>query len=109
MDISCAAVQARKDGVLLSVHVQPKANRTECVGFYGDAVKVRVAAPPIDGAANEELIRFLADCCSVSRAGISIDAGAHSRQKRVRIRGVTAEHVLTRLLPTSSQGTDKNG
>ena len=108
MDISRVAVQARKDGVLLSVHVQPKASRTECVGFYGDSVKVRVAAPPIDGAANEELIRFLADCCSVPRAGISIDTGANSRQKRVHIRGVTVEHVVARLLPTSSRGTGKN-
>ena len=103
MDIPRAVAQAKQDGVLLSVHVQPKATCTECVGLYGDALKIRIAAPPVDGAANDELIRFLADRCLVSRAGISIHAGAHSRQKRVSIRGVTVEHVLARLLPMSSR------
>lgn len=105
MDAFRIAVQANKEGVLLTVHVQPKARRTECMGFYGDALKIRIAAPPIDGAANDELIRFLADRCSVPRAGIAIQAGAHGRQKRVSVRGVTVEQVLDRLLPPSSEGT----
>ena len=53
-------VQDTKAGAVLSVHIQPKASTTECVGIYGDAIKIRVAAPPVDGAANDELIRFLA-------------------------------------------------
>jgi uncharacterized protein (TIGR00251 family) len=105
MDALRAAVQVGKEGVFLAVHVQPKACRTECAGFYGAALKIRVAAPPVDGAANDELIRFLADRCAVPRAGISIQAGAQSRQKRVLVRGVTAEWVLARLLPPSSERT----
>lgn len=99
------AAKASKEGVLLAVYVQPKANRTECVGFYGDALKIRVAAPPVDGAANDELIRFLADRCSVPRTGISIQTGANSRQKRIKVSGVTVEWVLARLLPPSSGRT----
>ena len=90
--------------MILAVHVQPKASKTECVGLYGDALKIRIAAPPTDGAANDELIRFLADRCSVSRANISIQTGAHSRQKRVSVRGVTVEWVLARLLPSLPEG-----
>ena len=103
MDALRTAVQASKEGVLLRVHILPKASRTDCAGFYGDALKIRVAAPPVDGAANEELIRFLADRCSIPQAAITIQAGAHSRQKRVSVRGVTVERVLARLMPPSSE------
>ena len=99
MDVLRATVQATKEGVSLAVHVQPKASKTECAGLYGGALKIRIAAPPIDGEANDELIRFLANRCSVPRASISIQAGASSRQKRVGIKGVTVEWVLARLFP----------
>jgi uncharacterized protein (TIGR00251 family) len=99
--------QDSKDGVILSVHVQPKAHRTECAGLYGDAVKIRIAAPPIDGAANDELIRFLADRCAIPRAGISIQAGTTGRHKRVSVKGVTAEWVLARLMPALRKGRTK--
>lgn len=106
MDSRHAAAQTSREGVILSVYVQPKANRTECVGLHGNALKIRVAAPPIDGEANDELVRFLADRCAVPRAGIAIQAGANSRQKRVSIRGVTVERVLDRLLPVLQLGQD---
>ncbi|MEP7153285.1 MAG: DUF167 domain-containing protein, partial [Nitrospira sp.] len=53
-------------GVTISVHVQPRASRTESAGIHGDALKIRVAAPPADGAANDELCRFIARHCDVS-------------------------------------------
>ena len=90
-------VQDSKDGAVLMVHVQPKASRTECVGVHGDALKIRVASPPVDGAANEELIRFLARELSVPPSAVHIESGAGGRRKRVALRGVTAETVMAKL------------
>lgn len=98
-------VRDSERGVLLTVHVQPNAVRTECVGVHGDAIKIRVAARPIQGAANEELIRFIADRCSLSRTQIQIQGGAETRRKRLCVRGVTAEVLVARLLPRDSKGT----
>jgi uncharacterized protein (TIGR00251 family) len=91
-------VRDSKDGAVLAVHVQPKASRTECVGIHGEALKIRVAAPPIDGAANEELVRFLARELSVAPSAICIESGASGRHKRVALKGVTAEAVMVRLV-----------
>ena len=104
MDSRQAIAQDSKDGVILAVHVQPKASRTQCVGIHDGALKIRVAASPIHGAANDELVRYLADRCAIPRAGISIQSGVNSRRKRVRVRGVTAEWVLARLMPTAGKG-----
>ena len=91
-------VQDTTDGAILTVHVQPKASTTECVGIYGAALKIRVAAPPVDGAANDALIRFLAQTLSLPLAAVCIESGTGGRRKRVRLRGVTAERVIVRLM-----------
>ncbi|WP_455245663.1 DUF167 domain-containing protein [Petrachloros mirabilis] len=91
-------LQDGTDGAVLNVHVQPKASRTECVGVHGDALKIRVAAPPVDGAANEELIRFLAQEFSIARSAIHLQSGANGRRKRIRLQGVTAEQVAACLI-----------
>jgi uncharacterized protein len=106
MGTSCLARDSER-GVLLTVHVQPNASRTECVGVHGDAIKIRVAARPIQGAANEELIRFIAARCSLARTQIQIQGGAETRRKRVCVQGVTAEWVVARLLPLDSKGMVK--
>ncbi|MGD0484157.1 MAG: DUF167 domain-containing protein [Gemmatimonadales bacterium] len=82
----------------VAVHVQPRARRTEAAGMHGDAVKVRLAAPPVDGAANEELIRFVAERLGVPRSTVRIAAGAASRRKVVEVDGASAETVRTALL-----------
>jgi uncharacterized protein (TIGR00251 family) len=92
-------------GAVLAVHVQPKAAQTECVGIHGDALKIRVAARPIGGAANVELIRFIADRCAVSRAAVRIQGGNAARHKLLYVKGVTAESLLDRLLPQGEKGT----
>lgn len=90
-------VQDRKDGAVLTVHIQPKASRTECVGRYGDALKIRVAAPPVDGAANEELTRFLAGELSIPPTAVQIESGAGGRNKRVLLKGVRGSDVQAYL------------
>jgi uncharacterized protein (TIGR00251 family) len=97
--------QDTEDGAVLSVHVQPNASRTECAGLHGDALKIRIAAPPVDGAANDELTRFVAARCAVPRANVVIRSGAEGRRKRLLIKGVTAESAMARLTPA---GTDRH-
>jgi len=82
----------------LVIHVQPRAKRTAVDGEHGDAIKIRLAAPPVDGAANEELVRFLAERLGVRRADLTIVRGATGRRKTVRIAGMTAAAARDRLL-----------
>lgn len=79
--------------VRLGVHVQPRAARSEIVGVHGDALKVRLTSPPVDGAANEALVKFLADTFAVGRRAVRIVAGEHSRSKIVEIEGITARAI----------------
>lgn len=75
------------DGALvLRIHVQPGARRTEVAGLHGDALKVRVAAPAVEDRANEALVAFIAQRLGVARREVSIAAGSRSREKRVEVR-----------------------
>jgi uncharacterized protein len=73
--------------VILELHVQPGAARTEFAGEYGGRVKVRLAAPPVDGKANAALVEFLAEYYGVPKRNVRIVAGASSRRKRIVIEG----------------------
>jgi uncharacterized protein len=92
-------MQDTKDGAVLTVYVQPNARVTECVGLHGDALKIRVAAPPIEGAANGELIHFLARQCSIPPTSIHIRSGGGGRHKRILLKGITAGLAIARLKP----------
>lgn len=86
------------DGVVLTLHVVPGAKKTEIVGVHGDALKVRLAAPPVEGKANEMLLAFLAQKLETQRAKIRLVSGTTARGKRVRIEDLTKATVLSRLL-----------
>ena len=73
------------DALLLTLHVQPGAKRTEVAGLHGDALKVRLAAPPVDGRANAELLRYLAATFGVPLRQVALLCGETSRRKVVRI------------------------
>lgn len=89
----------REEGadLILTLHIQPKAKRTEFAGLHGEAMKLRLAAPPVDGKANAALRAFLADFCGVAKSAVVLLSGETSRTKRVRVAGVGAEAVA-RLL-----------
>jgi uncharacterized protein (TIGR00251 family) len=84
-------------GARLCLRVQPRASRDEITGIAGDAIRVRLTAPPVDGAANEALLRFLADRLDVARSALTLVAGLTARTKVVVVDGLSAEEVRRRL------------
>ncbi len=75
---------------VLALHIQPGARKTEVAGLHGEALKIRLAAPPVDGKANAALLAFLAGACGVPKSAVSLISGETSRSKRVRIVGADA-------------------
>jgi len=78
----------------------PRARATMVVGRHGDALKIRLAAPPVDGAANDELVRFLAEQLGVPRTAVTIAAGHTGRRKTVKITGIETAAALRALEKT---------
>ncbi|HEX5707366.1 MAG TPA: DUF167 domain-containing protein [Pyrinomonadaceae bacterium] len=90
-----------KDGALVfEVRVVARASRTCAVGEHDGALKVRVAAPPVEGAANEELVRFLARSFGVPARGVEILSGRASKLKRVRVAGADAARLFGLITET---------
>ena len=81
-------LEPAKDGVRLRLRIQPRAASSEVAGLHGDRLRIRLAAPPVDGAANEELVRFLAGVLGVPPRAVEITAGHGGRQKTVVVHGV---------------------
>ena len=81
------------DAIQFTVRVVPRASRSEIVGEHDGALRVRVAAPPVDGAANDELIRVLARALDVPRSAVEITSGQNSKFKHVRVRGASCARV----------------
>lgn len=90
-------LRADAAGTTLTLHIQPGAKKTEVVGAHGEALKIRLHAPPVDGKANAHLLAFLADCLAVPKAAVTLLGGETSRAKRVRVFGVDAAYVRARL------------
>jgi len=84
-------------GATFAVRVQPRARRNAVVGETGDALKIALTAPPIEGRASEACIEFLAEFLKVPRSSITIAAGQTSRNKVIRVRGLTAAEVAGRV------------
>ena len=83
------------DGVLLTIHVQPNAARSSYAGLHGDALKIRIASPPVDGAANEALCRFLSEELGVPMGHVMIRSGHTARRKRIFIKAIGSGQVRT--------------
>jgi uncharacterized protein (TIGR00251 family) len=90
-------IETIPDGVVISVRVIPRAARSGLAGTRGDAVLVRLQSPPVDGAANCELVEVMAKALQVPKRAVSIVAGDRSRLKRIRITGIDAVTAASRL------------
>ncbi len=90
-------MRAIEGGVEILVRAQPRASRSEVVGLHGDQLRIRITAPPVDGAANAELIKLLAKVLGVSRSALHVVRGEGSRSKVVRAEGTTVEHARAAL------------
>ncbi|HET7696402.1 MAG TPA: DUF167 domain-containing protein [Vicinamibacterales bacterium] len=84
---------------VLAIRVIPRSPRTRVDGRRGDAILIRLNAPPVDGAANDALVAFLSDALAVPRRSIAIVSGLTSRDKRVRVEGMDTDTAIARLLP----------
>src|SRR5881628_756455 len=83
--------------VTISIRVQPRASRNAVVGWTGDSLNIRLAAPPVEGAANAACLEFLADLLDIPSSQLAILRGERSRQKVICITGLTQEEVHARL------------
>ena len=94
-------IQERKQGVVLAVQVVPRSSRNEIVGLHGAALRIRLKAPPVEGAANAALIVFLAETLGIPQRQVEILSGHASRFKTVLLSGLRREQVaqlLTRVV-----------
>jgi len=82
---------------IITVHVQPNARRNDVLGFEDGVLRVKIAAPPVKGKANRELIEFLSQLLGVSKGSVTIEKGATSRSKVIGISGLSEDEVATRL------------
>jgi len=90
-------LQAQNNGLLLAVRVQPRASRTELAGILGAELKIKVTAPPVDSAANDALVAFLADTLDLPKRAVTLVRGQTSRHKVLRLEGLTFQEAVTRL------------
>ena len=88
------ALAHEESRVRFLVRVQPRASRSEIAGMHGNAIKIRLTSPPVDDAANEELIALLARELGISRAAVRIVPGARARSKVVEVVGATIDRVM---------------
>jgi uncharacterized protein (TIGR00251 family) len=91
------AITATPSGVRIRFHVQPRASRTEISGRHGNALKVRLSAPPVEGAANDLLLRLIADRLGVPLRAVVLERGATSREKTVTVEGIAVEAARAAL------------
>lgn len=92
------------DGIILNIHVQPRASKNQICGLQGEELKIRLTSPPVEGAANKLCREFLADLFGVAKSYVEIISGESSRHKRVKICGDSAQllkavdtHIISRM------------
>lgn len=90
-------IQETPDGVIFKITVQPRGSRNEIAGLQGDAMKIRLTAPPVEGAANKMCVEFLAKSLKVRKSVVEIICGRTSRSKKVLVRSATRKKIESLL------------
>lgn len=96
-----ALYSVSEQGLVLTLHIQPRASRNEICGVQDNALKIRLTSPPVDGVANKLCREFLSDLFDVPKSAVEIISGETSRHKRVRIAGADPER-LRRIIDSST-------
>jgi hypothetical protein len=91
-------IKEDENGVSFCIRVQPKSSKNEILGIVGEEMKIKLTAPPVEGEANKECIKFLARELGISKSSIRIIGGERSRNKVLRITGITKKEIEDRLL-----------
>ena len=93
-----AAILSVRDGaIVVPVFAQPRASRSKVMGIHDGMLKIALAAPPVDGAANKALIKFVAKLLGVSKSAVTLVSGDSGRRKRLSVEGMTVQEVVRRL------------
>jgi uncharacterized protein (TIGR00251 family) len=92
------SIRETADGTVFRIRVVPRSSRSEIVGIQGDALKVRIAAPPVEGKANDECIRLIAELLGAKKADVKITSGHTSKTKTISVAGRTAAQIAA-LIP----------
>lgn len=93
------AIRSSQDGVSFAIKVHPRAKKDAITGELGDALKVSLTAPPIEGRANEACVEFFAKLLKVPRSSVNIASGLSSRKKVIRVAGISAAELRARIGP----------
>lgn len=96
-DVASLKIGHKDGGLLLTIHAKPRAKKSEIRGIRGGGLEVAVAAPPVDGAANEEIVRALAEWLGVPKRDVEIVRGTSGREKIVAVRGVGEDALRAAL------------
>lgn len=94
---TCWRITETGEGVQFSLKIQPRAAKNEISGLQGEALKVRLTAPPVDGEANEACIRFLAQWLGVAKNAVEIITGHTGRNKIILVRGISKDELLKKV------------
>ena len=97
------SILENSQGILLKVYVQPRSSKNMIVGLHGDSLKIKVAAPPVDGAANKACVQFLAKCLSLSASSLEIITGHNSRTKTILLKYKVAPPTAKELANLKQQ------
>jgi len=93
-----AIIKISNDGVILPCMIQPRSSQNKIIGLYGELLKIKLTAPPVDGKANAALIKYLSKVVDMPRGTMMITGGLTSRRKTVRFSGINIEDLIDKII-----------